>query len=478
MRIWNTLSGQKEEFKKPEGRPLHLFVCGPTVYDYSHIGHARTFFIYDALVHYLRSKNWPVFYLQNITDIDDKIINRAKVENKKPLALARFFTRAYFEDMKALGIDSVSKYAPASRFIPQIVKQVKTLMAKGFAYEIPGDGIYFETAKFKDYGKLSGRTALQAEDAISRIDESVKKRNKGDFALWKFPKTPIAKKLFSSLRRFIYTPDGEPAWKTPLGWGRPGWHIEDTAISESFFGPQYDIHGGAAELKFPHHEAEIAQQESASGKKPFVKIWMHSGILIINGQKMSKSSGNFITIREFLKENPPEILRWLFLSYHYCTPVDYTPEILNQTKTVFNKVRIFSEKLSFAAAKKNRKFSGIQKDVQKNKEELDAALEDDFNTPLALAALLGLISNFQEKIWEIGSDEAILLKDHITNTLKTLGIKIKTEKVPEKILKLAAERELCRANKQFVKSDALRKEIGVLGYSVEDTPFGPFVYKN
>ena len=255
MKIYNTLSGEKDELERPTGRPLHLFVCGPTVYDYSHLGHARTFFIYDTLVRYLRSKGWSVFYLQNITDVDDKIINRAKAENKKPIALAHFFARAYERDMRALGIDSVSKYASASRFITQIIKQIKTLMDKGFAYEIPGDGIYFNIAKFPNYGKLSGRTAAQAEDGISRIDEGVNKKNKGDFVLWKFPKQQAKPGFFQNIRGFFVNPDGEPIWKTSLGWGRPGWHIEDTAISESFFGPQYDIHGGAGELKFPHHEA-------------------------------------------------------------------------------------------------------------------------------------------------------------------------------------------------------------------------------
>ncbi len=463
--------------EKPTGRPLRLFVCGPTVYDYSHIGHARTFFIYDTLVRYLRSKKWDVFYLQNITDVDDKIISRAKTEDKKPLALARSFIHAYLEDMKALGIKSVSFYAPASRFIPQIVKQVRTLMRKGFAYEIPGDGIYFDISKFPNYGKLSGRTVLQAEDAVSRIDEGVNKKNKGDFALWKFPKTPVVKSPFNPFRRFVCTPDGEPAWKTPIGWGRPGWHIEDTAISETFFGPQYDVHGGAAELKFPHHEAEIAQQEAASGKSPLVKIWMHSGILTINGQKMAKSLGNFITIRDFLKENPPEILRWLFLSYHYRTPVDYTPELLNQIKVVFNRVRIFLEKLAFVSAKKDGKTLGIENEVEKTKEEFEAAMEDDFNTPLALSSLLSLMNHMQDKIWEISESDAVLLGNYIKKTLGMLGISVKTEEIPAEITKLAAERELCRASQQFVQSDALRKKIGVLGYSIEDTPQGPFVSK-
>jgi len=478
MKIYNTLSGQKEELKKPEGRPLNMFVCGPTVYDYSHIGHARTYIVFDTLVRYLRSKKWDVFYLQNITNVDDKIIARAREEKKDPLKLSAFLTKEYFIDMKSIGVNSITKYAPATEFIPQIVKQVNTLKEKGFAYEIKGDGIYFDILKFPDYGKLSGRTAAQAEDSVTRIDESVNKKNKGDFALWKFPKNPVKPSFFQNIKGFLITADGEPLWKTSLGWGRPGWHIEDTAISEKFFGPQYDLHGGALDLKFPHHEAEIAQQESASGKKPFVRIWMHTGFLTTRGEKMSKSLGNFITIRDFLKENSPEILRWLLLSYHYRTPVDYTPELLNQTKVVFSRVRIFLEKLVFVAAKKNKKTAGIQKEIQKNKEEFEAAMEDDFNTPLALAALLGLMNRTQDKIWGVSENEAVLLGNYIKGTLGTLGISVKTEKVPAKISEFAAERELCRANQQFVKSDALREKIRVLGYSMEDTPMGVFIHKD
>lgn len=478
MRIWNTLSRKKDEIKEPEGRPLRFFVCGPTVYDYSHIGHARTYVVFDTFVRYLRQKGWKVFYLQNLTNVDDRIIVRAKEEGKNPLALANFFARAYLKDMRNLDVISVNKYAPASNFIRDIVKQVKTLREKGYAYEIPGDGIYYDISKFPDYGKLSHRTAAQAEDSVSRIDESVAKRNRGDFCLWKFPKHPAKPNFFQNLWGSFVNYEGEPVWKTKLGWGRPGWHIEDTAITEHFFGPQYDVHGAAVDLKFPHHEAEIAQQEAASGKKPLVKIWMHAGFLTINGQKMAKSLKNFISIRDFLKENPPALLRWFLLSYHYRTPVDYTPEIMNQTRTVLNKTRIFLEKLSFAAAKKNGKSAGIQKDIRKTGDEFEAALEDDFNTPLALAAVLGLMNRFQDKVWEIGSDEALTLRNCVEKSLGILGIAIETEKIPAPIAKLATKRELYRTRQQFVQSDALRKEIGVLGYSIEDTPSGPFVHKN
>ena len=330
MEVYNTLSRRKEFLPEPEEqRKLRLFVCGPTVYDYAHIGHARTYIFFDFFAKYLRSKGYEVNYLQNITDIDDKIIARAAERDEAPAKLAKEFTEKYFEDMRVLGVDAVTTYAPATKFITQIALQVERLVDKGFAYEIKNDGWYFDISKDVDYGKLSGRTAAQAEDGVSRIDDSENKRNKGDFCLWKFSKP------------------GEPVWNTRLGAGRPGWHIEDTAISEYYFGPQYDIHGGADDLKFPHHEAEIAQQESASGLKPFVKFWVHTGFLLVDGKKMSKSSGNFITVREFLKKYPPEILRWLALSHHYRSPLDYSDDDAEQAKSalqnIYQKIYLLSK---------------------------------------------------------------------------------------------------------------------------------------
>src|SRR3989344_4550439 len=252
MQIWNTLTGKKETLEISPEKELKLFVCGPTVDNYVHIGHARTFLVFDIIIRYLRSLGQKVFYLQNITDIDNKIIDRAAVEKMAPQELAKKFEEEYLKDMTSLGIDQVTQYARATDHIKEIVSQIGTLKEKGSAYEIPNDGIYFNLSTFPEYGKLSHRTTLQAEDSVSRIDESTQKRNKGDFALWKFERPE------------------EPAWDSPFGRGRPGWHIDDTAITEHYFGPQYDIHGGSIDLKFPHHEAEIAQQEAASGKKPFV----------------------------------------------------------------------------------------------------------------------------------------------------------------------------------------------------------------
>lgn len=456
MKIFNTLSGEKENLAKPQKRPLKLFVCGPTVYDSSHIGHARTYLMFDVFVRYLRSLGFKIFYLQNITDIDDKIIARAKETKKNPRDIASFFGKEYLKDMKTLGINSVTKYARATDCVPATTAQIQTLIRKNYAYKIEGDGIYFDISKFKDYGKLSKRTIAQAEDAVSRIDKSAKKRNRGDFCLWKFWKK------------------GEPFWKTPLGKGRPGWHIEDTAITEKFFGPQYDIHGAAIDLKFPHHEAEIAQQESASGKKPMAKIWMHTGFLLVDNKKMSKSLKNFITIKEFLKNYPPEVLRWLVLSHHYRSPLNFSWKLAEEAKTSLSKINDFLLKLDFIAGIKKRKI-GAHRILKRREREFHKAMEDDFNTPLALSRLFKLTLEFQEKIWSMGNVETKALKNQIESTLKILGIKLKPSKIPNKIRQLVRRRELLRANKQFVQADNLRKKVLMLGYSIEDTPRGPFV---
>ncbi len=459
MNVFDTLSQKKIGLKKPKSGGIKLFVCGPTVYDYSHIGHARTYIVFDSFVKYLRSAGYKVFYLQNITDIDDKIINRAKENKTNPFSLAEKFKKEYFKDLKSLKITSVNKYAEAGKFIPQIVSQIKRLIKKGHAYKIENDGYYFNVSTFSDYGKLSKRTSGQAEDAISRIDEGIGKKNKADFCLWKFYK------------------DGEPFWNTSLGKGRPGWHIEDTAITEKYFGPQYDIHGGGIDLKFPHHEAEIAQQEAASGKKPLVKIWMHTGFLLVNGEKMSKSSGNFITIRDFLKKYPREILRLMILSNHYRSPFNYTDDLALQTEESLKTISEFLEKLEFVKNKGNKK-SKTKASLKKYEKEFNKTLEDDFNTPKALAIIFNLISSTQKDIWNLSPKNAAIIAQFIKKQLNVFEIELKPVKIPSKIGQLAKNREKFRVNKHFIQSDQLRNQIEVLGYKIEDTPFGPFVRKS
>ena len=499
MFVYNTLSGKKTLLLPRKKKTLKLFVCGPTVYDLSHIGHARTYIFFDFFARYLRARGFKVFYLQNITDIDDRVIARARTLKKKPETLAANFTKEYLKDMASLGIESVNVYAPATKFISQIISQIERLIKKGYAYKLENDlptgqagGWYYDIKKFKDYGRLSNRTVAQAEDAVSRIDENKNKRNKGDFALWKFVKSRINANTSTNEREYeMKIINGEPAWNTPLGWGRPGWHIEDTAISEHYFGPQYDIHGSAVDLKFPHHEAEIAQQEGASGppanefarrrsragKKPMVKIWMHAGFLLIDGKKMSKSLNNFITIKDLLKKYEPGVLRLMILSHHYRSPLNFSAKLAEQTKTSFSGLAEFMSKLDFVGKARNGKGRNLrmEKIIKENEKAFHKALENDLNTPLALARVFALASEFQNKIWNLGDAEAKILKNHLEKMLKMLGLEIKTPKIPKKIRALALKRELLRVNKQFVQADALRKKIWGLGYKVDDTPRGQFV---
>ncbi|MDP2967426.1 MAG: cysteine--tRNA ligase [bacterium] len=482
LKLYNTLTRKKEVFRPRKGKKVNLFVCGITPYDFSHIGHARTYIVFDMIVKYLREKGFNVFYLQNITDIDDKIINRAKEKKASPQRLARDFEKEYMKDMKRLKIDSVTKYARATEHIKEIISQVKRLLKNGYAYQID-DGIYYDISKFKNYGKLSRRTVLGAEDAVSRIDESIEKKNKGDFCLWKKSKT------------------GEPEWKSPWFLGRPGWHIEDTAITEKYFGPQYDIHGGARDLIFPHHEAEIAQMEAISGKKPLVKYWLHSGFLTVTGQKMAKSLGNFITIRDFLKENDSRILRLLIIKNHYRSPLDYNDKLVLQTKRELERIDEFVSKLKWHTAKRKTasKNSKIIKDlILKSQKDfngskritpllppslrLGRAMEDDFNTPKAIAVIFDFVNKgniliSQNKLSSTNAKNILKFLKKIDRIFNFILWKKPKEKIPEELLSLAKQRQKYREQGLWQKADEIRGKIKKLGYWVEDTKEGPKIKK-
>ncbi|PIR44059.1 cysteine--tRNA ligase [Candidatus Wolfebacteria bacterium CG10_big_fil_rev_8_21_14_0_10_31_9] len=477
MYIYDTFTQTKKELKNPGRKILKLFVCGPTVYDYSHIGHARTYIVFDAFVKYLRSQKFNVFYLQNITDVDDKIITRAKERKINPLSLAREFEKKYLGDIKKLKITSVNKYARASEHINEIQKQIKTLIKNGFAYQTKS-GVYFEVKKFKDYGKLSKQNLNELKSG-TRIESEKDKKNVLDFALWKTHEASdiINQKL--NKQKFIITKSGEPLWQSPWGWGRPGWHIEDTAITEKYLGAQYDIHGGGNDLKFPHHEAEIAQQESASGKKPLVKVWMHTGFLLVEGEKMSKSLNNFITINDFLKNHSPEVLRLMVLFNHYRSPFNYTEHMAEQTEKSLKTITDFFTKLEFVASKKiNTSKLNLKDALNDFENNFYQGLEDDFNTPKALASIFDFISTLQKTIWQITPKQSKDIKKSLEIKLKNFDISFKSAKIPVKITDLTKKREICRESKQFIQSDALRKEIEMLGYLLEDTPLGPYVRKN
>jgi len=458
IKIYNTLTGKKDDFKPRHAKQVNLFVCGPTVYDYSHLGHARNYVVFDCFVKYLKKRGFKVFYLQNITDIDDKIIARARERKINPKNLSEAFEKEYFKDMKALGVTSVTKYARATSYIKEIINQIKRLQEKDFAYEIAGDGVYFDISKFDDYGKLAGRTALGAEDAVTRIDYSKDKKNRGDFCLWKFKQET-----------------NEPAWPAPFGEGRPGWHIEDTAITEKFFGPQYDIHGGARDLIFPHHEAEIAQMEAVSGKKPLVKYWMHVGFLTVGGQKMSKSLGNFIMINDFLKRCPANFLRFFVIKSLWSSPIDYSETVLIEVKSAIGKVEEFLARLrNIKSTGKNLK---LVKDFKKS---FYAELDDDFNTPKAFAVMFEFIKNANLLLEKdsISAKEAKQIFEFFEEINDIFGIidipKIKRG-VPANIKKLVQDRENYRKNQEWEKSDKARDEIEKHGYTVQDSQNGPVI---
>src|SRR3989338_3881391 len=464
LKIYNTLSRKKEDFKPFKKKKINIFVCGPTVYDFSHIGHARTNIVFDSLVKYFKKQGFKVFYLQNITDIDDKIIQRAREKGVTPKDLAEAFTKEHLKDMKDLGINSVDKYAKATSHIKEIINQTKRLIDKGYAYKLD-DGIYFDISKFESYGKLSGRTSLQAEDSISRIDYSKNKKNRGDFCLWK-----------------LNDNSDEPSWPSPFGKGRPGWHIEDTAITEKFFGPQYDIHGGGIDLIFPHHEAEVTQMESISGKSPMAKYWMHIGFLTISGQKMSKSLDNFVTISDFLKRHTYRHLRFLIVKNLWRSPMNYSEVILMDAKAGVERVEGFLAKIK-NIKQYSKGDAKVTLEIKKLKDNFYENLADDFNTPKAFATIFEFIKKINAFL-----DKNLLSKSQATSTYRFFEEindifdfidfkKLSKIKFPKEVEDLVKEREKYRKLSEWQKADMARIEIEKNGFIVEDTKEGPLLRK-
>ncbi|MGI0134960.1 MAG: cysteine--tRNA ligase, partial [Candidatus Micrarchaeaceae archaeon] len=375
--IHNTLSRRKEEFVPMKANTVNMFVCGQTVYDDAHLGHAKAYISFDIVARWLRYSGYKLKYVQNITDVDDKIIIRAKEREMDPLELAREYEKRFLDDMDAIGVkETVSEYPRSHDYIGAITKQIQKLIDNGAAYMVDGD-IYFKVDKFPDYTKRSGMKI--DELGKHRIEPKEGKVNQYDFALWKSAKA------------------GEPSWRITLKVnkkpvelnGRPGWHIEDTAITHELFGPQYDLHGGARELIFPHHTNEIAQSEAAYGKKPFVKYWMHCGILNIKGIKMSKSLKNFITIREALKDYDAEVLRYLFASTHYRKEVNYTEGLMDAARKqlgyMYSALSLFYNMPEKADKLADKEATEITEMLTK---EFTAAMDDDINTALALSRLV------------------------------------------------------------------------------------------
>lgn len=457
MKIYNTMTRKKEEFKPLNENRVKMFVCGPTVYDKSHIGHGRTYIAFDVIARYLKYKGYSVFYLQNITDIDDKIIKRAMELGVEPLKLAKEFEEHYFHDMELLNVNNVNFYARAMEHLNEIINQIQTLMNKGFAYETP-TGVYFDESLFKDFGKLSNRNIEELN--VHRVNPDPTKRNPGDFALWK--------------KR-----DDEPSWDSAWGPGRPGWHIEDTAISETYFGGQFDIHGGGLDLIFPHHEAEIAQMESATGKKPMVKYWMHTGFLNVSGEKMSKSLGNFITIEELLKEYDPQVFRFFVLSTHYRSPIDFSDDALKQSensiKRIYKLIKTIDELLEMNIDETSETDAEYCKILENTRKKFLNAMNNDFNTPIALSEIFNLIREINKGINEENISKNILkeIKLLFNEFGNILGLTFSFESSrmdsTEEIVNILIEvREKLRKKKDYELADEIRSKLRDIGINLED----------
>ncbi len=451
------MTRKKEELKPMNKNRIKMFVCGPTVYDESHIGHGRTYIAFDVVARYLKYKGYSVFFLQNITDIDDKIIKRASELGVEPLKLAKKYEALYFKDMERLGVTNVNFYARAMEHLNEIINQIQTLIDKGFAYETP-TGVYFDESKLEDFGKLSNRNIEDLN--IHRVNPDVTKRNPGDFALWK--------------KR-----NEEPAWDSPWGKGRPGWHIEDTAITETYFGGQFDIHGGGLDLIFPHHEAEIAQMESATGKKPMVKYWMHTGFLNVSGEKMSKSLGNFITITELLKEYDPQVFRFFVLSTHYRSPIDFSDEALKQSqhslKRIHKLMETIDELLDSPLDEENENDEECRTKLESTKKEFLDAMDNDFNTPVALSAIFNFIRDINKGIDEENISKSILkeIKELFNEFGNILGITFSVKSsIPDStkdLIKILVDvREKLRLRKDYELSDEIRSRLKDIGINLED----------
>jgi cysteinyl-tRNA synthetase len=478
MKIQNTMSGMKEDFQPIHNNRINLFVCGPTVYDDSHIGHARTYIAFDVVARYLKRKGFSVFYLQNITDVDDKIIQRAAETGISPRLLAKRFGRRYLEDMHALGVTNVNYYARATEHIPEIIDQIKRLIEKGFAYETQ-TGIYFDESRFEDFGKLSHQSADDRDK--HRIEPDPTKRNPGDFSLWKKRQ------------------DGdEVTWDSPWGKGRPGWHIEDTAITETYFGAQYDIHGGAMDLIFPHHEAEIAQMEATSGKKPLVRYWMHTGFLNVKEEKMSKSLGNFTTIRDMLQRYDAESFRFFVLSAHYRSPIDFSEAALEQSCNSLERIRQFAraiseqigkEEIELMEAKDSKNSSspdneGVDASVADARAKFVEHMDNDFNTPYALRVIFELVRDVNRRTNEktiarkaLGDVQAFLKEAGEVLGIGFSGRDKEAQGAAEDLTGdliglLIDVRQKLRENKDWQNADGIRSRMSELGIMLEDAKAG------
>ncbi len=451
LKIYNSLTRQKEIFKSIETGKIKMYVCGPTVYDFCHIGNARSFTAFDTIVRYLRYRGYDVIYVRNITDIDDKIIKRANENQESFDTVVERFTQAFRDDMRQLNLLTPDYEPRATEFIPHIITLIEKLIANQYAYVAENGDVYYDVRQFKNYGCLSHRNIDELESG-ARVEISHIKRDPLDFVLWKIAKP------------------NEPSWDSPWGAGRPGWHIECSAMATRILGENFDMHGGGKDLIFPHHENEIAQSEAATQQK-FVNYWLHAGYLQIDKEKMSKSLGNFFTIRDIVADHTPEVLRYLLVSGHYRSQLNFSKDLLVQSRNALERFYTALRDLPDVDAPMNSPYE--QKFIE--------AMDDDFNTPLALAALFELaheIQRLREKDLSAAAQHGALLKKlgGVLGLLQDNPLRFMQGKKDhldvDKIEALITARNQARAEKNWAEADRIRKELSAMSIVLEDGGMG------
>ncbi len=462
MKIYNTMTRQKEELTPVHEGEVRIYACGPTVYNYFHIGNARPFIIFDTLRRYLTHRGYKVTFVQNFTDIDDKLIRRAEEEHTTVEEIADRYIEEYFKDADALGVMRADVHPRATRHVGEIIKIIQKLIKNGYAYEAQGD-VYFDTAGYPGYGKLSGQN-LEDREAGARIEVDDIKHNPMDFALWKAQKP------------------GEPAWKSPWGMGRPGWHIECSAMSMKYLGETFDIHCGGVDLIFPHHENEIAQSEGATGK-PFAKYWMHNGHINVDNRKMSKSLGNFFTVREIAAEYDLEAVRMFMLSAQYRSPINFSRDLIEQAKASLDRLYTARNNALFLleSAPERPRTTEEEAFVARGWEAVtrfDEAMDDDLNTADALGVIFDWARDMNVTLSAGTPSKAAIRASLGALNIMTgvLGLLTKPlDTTPEDVRALVEARHAAKKEKRFADADRIRGEVLAKGYVIEDTPAGPKV---
>lgn len=459
MRLYNSLTRQKEEFVPIVPGEVKMYVCGPTVYNYFHIGNGRTFIIFDTIRRYLEYRGYKVTFIQNFTDIDDKMINKANAEGITVKELGDKFIDEYYQDADGLQVKRATINPRATEYIDEVLEFVKDLIDRGFAYEIDGD-VYFSTKKFEEYGKLCGQN-LEDLQSGARISVDERKKDPMDFAVWKSQKP------------------GEPAWESPWGLGRPGWHIECSCMAKKLLGNTIDIHGGGMDLKFPHHENEIAQSEAVTGQK-FANYWMHAAFVNVDNKKMSKSENNFVTAREALKKYNSDVIRFLMLSGHYRTQINFSAELLDSAKSSVERLYNCVNNLENLINEVNRKEANDSekaylKSLDKHREKFIEKMDDDFNTADGISVIFDLIKDINNNVSIDSSSELCGGALNLIRELGSpLGILQKTEEksLEVEIQELIDKRQEARKNRDFTLADKIRDDLKARNIILEDTPQG------